>query len=239
MKPRVPKKMEHFNMADFQVKKPKKKAVSPQEREKKEVAMIVKGLLRKEMVLKRVKKQRQMNAKRAAKEKKKKNEKKQKKSAKPKPSPKEEPAKTKKLAKKLAKPKPSPKEEPAKAKPKRSRKEEPAKAPMPKRRCLEATPSAGRRGTGYKWQFVENDKTWRDYAEDASAVVEQHFHEWEAEGKRSDIVVRAVKSGDWSYDVCFEKLKQTNADHHNHTERNIRRVPQVSSPRKESATKKK
>eukprot|EP01064_Diplonema_japonicum_P025458 TRINITY_DN3688_c0_g1_i1.p1 TRINITY_DN3688_c0_g1~~TRINITY_DN3688_c0_g1_i1.p1 ORF type:complete len:270 (+),score=38.44 TRINITY_DN3688_c0_g1_i1:76-885(+) len=97
-------------------------------------------------------------------------------------------------------------------------------APMPQRRVLEATPTAGRRGTGHKWQYVENDQTWRDYRVDASAVVEQHFHEWEQDGKGSDIVVRAVKSGDWSYDVCFKTLQQTNVDHQSHTKRRIRRV---------------
>jgi len=100
-------------------------------------------------------------------------------------------------------------------------------------RLLEVGVDHGRRGTGHKWQFVENDKTWRDYKPDASAVVEQHHDEWAA-GTGED-VTRAVKSGDWHYTVDFTKMEQQNADHHAHTKRRIRRVPD-STPAGEKAT---
>lgn len=90
-------------------------------------------------------------------------------------------------------------------------------------RLLEVGVDHGRRGTGQKWQFVENDKTWRDYSTDASAVVEQHFEEWEA--GTGEALTRKVKSGDWHYTVDFSKMEQQNADHHAHTKRRIRRVP--------------
>lgn len=100
-------------------------------------------------------------------------------------------------------------------------------------RLLEVGVDAGRRDTGQKWQFVENDKTWRDYKPDASAVVEQHYEEWEA-GTGED-VTRKVKSGDWHYTVDFTKMQQQNADHHAHTKRRIRRVPDAT-PAGEKAT---
>lgn len=94
-------------------------------------------------------------------------------------------------------------------------------------RLLEVGVDHGRRGTGHKWQFVENDKTWRDYKSDASAVVEQHHDEWAA-GTGEDLT-RKVKSGDWHYTVDFSKMEQQNADHTAHTKRRIRRVPDSTS----------
>jgi len=41
---------------------------------------------------------------------------------------------------------------------------------------------------------------------------------------RGDTDVRAVKSGQWEYQVDFMAMKQTNIQHDNHTVRNIRRV---------------
>jgi len=100
-------------------------------------------------------------------------------------------------------------------------------------RLLEVGVDHGRRGTGFKWQFVENDKTWRDYQPDASAVVEQHHDEWAA--GTGEELTRKIKSGYFNYTVDFSKMQQENADHAAHTKRRIRRVPD-STPAGEKAT---
>eukprot|EP00755_Sulcionema_specki_P035423 Sspe_Gene.2468::Locus_818_Transcript_1_1_Confidence_1.000_Length_826::g.2468::m.2468 len=94
-------------------------------------------------------------------------------------------------------------------------------------RCLTVTPTGGMRGTGWKWQFVENDKTWRDYDPDASAIVEQHYSEWLS---KPNIDVRAVKSGQWHYQVDFNEMIQQNIQHSSHTVRKIRRVSHTTPP---------
>eukprot|EP01059_Diplonema_ambulator_P029528 TRINITY_DN4905_c0_g1_i1.p1 TRINITY_DN4905_c0_g1~~TRINITY_DN4905_c0_g1_i1.p1 ORF type:complete len:231 (+),score=96.16 TRINITY_DN4905_c0_g1_i1:56-748(+) len=208
-KPRVSKPMQWFNVPYEHMPVKKTKKVSEEAKEK---AAVKKAMVRLEK-----------EAKRKTSEKKK--------SAKVKKEPvkkKKEPVKKKEVKKAVAKKvKPAAKQavkKPAAAKkPVKAKAEE--KKQVPTRRVLHATPTAGKRGTGFKWQFVENDNTWRDYLVDASAVVEQHYAEWDP-ADRNDLTVRAVQSGDWSYDVCFKTMKQTNADHHNHTVRKIRRVAQ-------------
>jgi len=83
------------------------------------------------------------------------------------------------------------------------------------------TTSSGKEGEGpgkYAWQYF--DKTWRNYDAGASAIVEGVYQEYLL---NPDIDVRAVKSGDWQYQVDFTKMEQTNIQHANHTARKIRR----------------
>lgn len=77
----------------------------------------------------------------------------------------------------------------------------------------------------YIWQYQDN--TWRNYATEASNVVEDVYQAYLA--NRGDTDVRAVRSGDWEYMVDFMAMKQTNIQHQNHTVRNIRRVKTLSS----------
>jgi len=84
-----------------------------------------------------------------------------------------------------------------------------------------ATGTSAKEGEGpgkYVWQYF--DKTWRNYDGGASAIVEGVYQEYLL---NPDIDVRAVKSGDWQYQVDFTKMEQTNIVHANHTARKIRR----------------
>jgi len=84
-----------------------------------------------------------------------------------------------------------------------------------------ATGTSAKEGEGpgkYVWQYF--DKTWRHYEAGASAIVEGVYQEYLL---NPDIDVRAVKSGDWQYQVDFTKMEQTNIQHANHTARKIRR----------------
>lgn len=69
------------------------------------------------------------------------------------------------------------------------------------------------------WQYEHNG--WHDYDTTASDVVEAAFREWQANPYTD---VRAIKSGQWQYQVDFNAMQQTNIEHANHTRRSIRRL---------------
>jgi len=72
----------------------------------------------------------------------------------------------------------------------------------------------------YIWQYEEG--TWRNYYTEASNVVEDVYQDYLSNRGTTD--VRAVRSGDFEYQVDFAAMKQTNITHANHTTRNIRRI---------------
>eukprot|EP01102_Stenamoeba_stenopodia_P003384 TRINITY_DN1336_c0_g1_i1.p1 TRINITY_DN1336_c0_g1~~TRINITY_DN1336_c0_g1_i1.p1 ORF type:complete len:238 (-),score=59.63 TRINITY_DN1336_c0_g1_i1:237-950(-) len=72
----------------------------------------------------------------------------------------------------------------------------------------------------YVWQY--EDRGWHNYDDEASDVVEKAYQDYLLNPGACD--VRAVKSGQFHYQVDFVNNKQTNVDHNNHTNRNIRRV---------------
>lgn len=90
--------------------------------------------------------------------------------------------------------------------------------------------SAGKKKSGgttpagykFKWQYQEGDQ-WKDYDINASDVVEAAYQGYIKNPGMCD--VRAVKSGQWQYQVDFLNNKQTNIQHENHKVRSIRRVP--------------
>jgi histone H1/5 len=69
------------------------------------------------------------------------------------------------------------------------------------------------------WQY--QDKGWKNYDPEATATVEKAYQEW-AKDPYTDI--RSVKSGQWHYQVDFNRMKQVNIEHANHTERDVRRL---------------
>jgi len=71
------------------------------------------------------------------------------------------------------------------------------------------------------WQFKHGG--WHNYDEEASAVVEAAYQDW-LNNPYSD--VRSVKSGLWHYMVDFRQMRQTNAEHEAHTQREVRRSVQ-------------
>jgi len=76
------------------------------------------------------------------------------------------------------------------------------------------------------WQYKEG-QNWKSYDEKASDVVEEVYQKYLA--NKGDTDVRAVKSGQWEYQVDFSAMKQTNIQHENHTTRDIRRIKNASS----------
>jgi len=74
------------------------------------------------------------------------------------------------------------------------------------------------KAAGVTWQYHHG--IWKDYKEAASDVVEAAYQEW-LRNPYTD--VRAIKSGDWEYQVDFTNMRQTNIQHENHTQRDIRR----------------
>lgn len=82
-----------------------------------------------------------------------------------------------------------------------------------------ATPAVS--NLGCSWQYQEG-KQWKDYETAAIPVVEAAYQDWL---KNPFIDVRAVKSGQWKYQVDFNQKTQTNVQHDSHTSRSIRRVP--------------
>jgi len=76
------------------------------------------------------------------------------------------------------------------------------------------------------WQYKEG-LNWKSYDEKASNVVEEVYQKYL--GNKGDTDVRAVKSGQWEYQVDFSAMKQTNIQHENHTTRDIRRIKNFSS----------
>jgi hypothetical protein len=83
-----------------------------------------------------------------------------------------------------------------------------------------AQPSDQVQETTGKWEYFDNG--WFAYDKEASDLVEQAYQEYLSNPGMYD--VRSVKSGHWHYMVDFVNFKQTNVEHENHTERNIRRV---------------
>ena len=73
------------------------------------------------------------------------------------------------------------------------------------------------------WQFKQDNGVWGNYDTVASDTIEDVYQKYLA--NRGDNDVRAVKSGQWEYQVDFMAMKQTNIQHPNHTVRDIRRVP--------------
>jgi len=72
----------------------------------------------------------------------------------------------------------------------------------------------------FLWQYF--DGKWKNYDVEASNTVEEVYQSYLTNRGGTD--VRAVKSGQWEYQVDFMAMKQTNLQHENHTTRNIRRV---------------
>jgi hypothetical protein len=72
----------------------------------------------------------------------------------------------------------------------------------------------------HKWQYFDNG--WFDYHPDASKAVEEAYQDYVSNPGMWD--VRAVKSGRWHYQVDFPNMKQTNIEHDDHTQRDIRRI---------------
>ncbi len=70
------------------------------------------------------------------------------------------------------------------------------------------------------WEYSDNG--WKNYDQKAGDILEEVYLKYLA--NRGDTDVRAVKSGQWEYQVDFMALKQTNIQHPNHTVRDIRRV---------------
>jgi len=77
-------------------------------------------------------------------------------------------------------------------------------------------------GFSFVWQYQEGS-TWQAYDLNASDLVEKAYQDYLKNPGMCD--VRAVKSGQWQYQVDFLNNKQTNIQHENHTVRSIRRVP--------------
>ncbi|KAH3760197.1 hypothetical protein Pelo_7982 [Pelomyxa schiedti] len=75
------------------------------------------------------------------------------------------------------------------------------------------------------WQYL--DGTWKPYSAEADATLEKYYSEYQKNQGMYD--VPAVHSGEWDYCVDFATMKQTNIQHHSHTSRNIRRLPDKSS----------
>jgi hypothetical protein len=71
-----------------------------------------------------------------------------------------------------------------------------------------------------EWQYQEHG-TWHAYDDAAKPVVETAYQDWLG---NSFVDVRAVKSGAWIYQVDFNKMQQMNAQHHDHTVRQIKRI---------------
>jgi len=73
---------------------------------------------------------------------------------------------------------------------------------------------------GIHWQYFDNG--WKNYAREASKIVEEVYQDYLKTPGSYD--VRAVRSGQWLYQVDFINMKQTNIQHEAHTIREIRRV---------------
>jgi hypothetical protein len=88
-----------------------------------------------------------------------------------------------------------------------------------------AAPAAKVKGSKFDhfWQFKQDNGVWGNYDVNGSDTIEDVYQKYLA--NRGDNDVRAVKSGQWEYQVDFMAMKQTNIQHPNHTVRDIRRVP--------------
>lgn len=75
----------------------------------------------------------------------------------------------------------------------------------------------------YIWQYTDDAGRFQNYDALASDTVEECYEEYLKNPHMMD--VRAVRSGDWQYQVDFLQMKQTNILHQNHRVRTIRRVP--------------
>jgi len=96
-----------------------------------------------------------------------------------------------------------------------------AAAPSLSRGRSRAKP-AGKSSTGFKWQYKNNAGSWSDYDREASSQIEEAFVLYMQNPRMND--VRAIKSGEWMYQVDFVNNKQTNIQHEHHRVRDIRRV---------------
>ena len=74
----------------------------------------------------------------------------------------------------------------------------------------------------HKWQYMEDNGKWFDYAPAASVEVERMYANWMV---NPHVDVRCVKSGTWEYMVDFNAMQQQNIKHENHRIRKVQRVP--------------
>jgi len=70
------------------------------------------------------------------------------------------------------------------------------------------------------WQYF--DGGWKSYSKEADRVVEEAYQDYVKNPGCYD--VRAIRSGQWMYQVDFVNMKQTNIQHEAHKVRDIRRV---------------
>jgi hypothetical protein len=107
---------------------------------------------------------------------------------------------------------------PAKAKTTRSTKEKTTE-------LSDKTESEGSGKLVWAWQYFNNG--FYNYDSDASDVVESVYQEYLSSPYTCD--VRAVKSGDWEYEIDFRIMTQRNLRHEAHTSRKIRRIQILES----------
>jgi len=90
------------------------------------------------------------------------------------------------------------------------------------------TPTSASSGENvWVWQFYDNG--FHNYDIDASNTVEGVYQEYLKSPFTCD--VRAVKSGQWQYEIDFRVMTQTNIQHESHTQRRIRRIQIPASER--------
>jgi len=100
----------------------------------------------------------------------------------------------------------------------------------------EASDKTESEGSGkliWVWQYYNNG--FYNYDSDASDVVEGVYQEYLSSPYTCD--VRAVKSGDWEYEIDFRIMTQRNLRHEAHTSRPIRRI-QIPDTEKSDRKKK-
>jgi len=79
----------------------------------------------------------------------------------------------------------------------------------------------------WAWQYY--DGGFHNYDENATDTVEGVYQEYLRSPYTCD--VRAVKSGQWQYEIDFRLMTQRNIQHENHTTRRIRRIQVPASER--------
>lgn len=99
---------------------------------------------------------------------------------------------------------------------------------MTKQQTLKAVALAREGSQTHRWEYADTTYAggWAPYAPEASDLVEMEYQSWL---QQPSVFVRSVHSGFFHYSVNFNKMEQTNINHHARRVRAIRRVAAVAA----------
>lgn len=76
------------------------------------------------------------------------------------------------------------------------------------------------------WEFMDDAGTWTRYSHGHNAAIERRYQAQLVD--QDDCPIERIKTNFWTYEVDVNEMIQTNIDHGDHRQRQIRRVEVVT-----------